>query len=426
MGLNEVVNDSTVNPKTGGVEVFAIDNGQATERRLAIARRSEAIDLSRNRGIGPDGPGEIVRVDHGPFVAAESELLPVSVGSLAVALAGDYLGTELRIDRSTPPVDENVVDLDDRYYLDVRDGELVAVVTERSATQPSVTPEEVRASIQRIVDAYDCTIVAVESTLYDGSRPEDFLNDFSGSGLEPSHVERLHAQEREVLAGLAHDVHIVITCAADRPVGTLMDGAAALADYTKATRNGPLDAMGVMNLLRGGHPHALVGEVESDFLEAKTTIHPIGVGGTAAEKGKIELAQDVARFANGDTDAVLVIGFRESSGGGRNEIGSVTPVADSLLNAPQIREVLDARIVPPLEGLLIEQFPAGPGESVLAIFVPAQAPEMQPYLVHGAIVEGKVEGAFFSIVRRRGEGSITTSAQQIHAYIVAGKRFLRG
>jgi hypothetical protein len=51
---------------------------------------------------------------------------------------------------------------------------------------------------------------------------------------------------------------------------------------------------------------------------------------------------------------------------------------------------------------------------------------MQPYLVHGAIAEGKVEGAFFSIVRRRGEASITTSAQQIHAYIVAGKRFLRG
>ncbi|WP_022883710.1 hypothetical protein [Glaciibacter superstes] len=51
---------------------------------------------------------------------------------------------------------------------------------------------------------------------------------------------------------------------------------------------------------------------------------------------------------------------------------------------------------------------------------------MQPYLMHGAIVEEKVEGAFLSIVRRRGEGSITASVQQIHAYIVAGKRYLRG
>lgn len=48
---------------------------------------------------------------------------------------------------------------------------------------------------------------------------------------------------------------------------------------------------------------------------------------------------------------------------------------------------------------------------------------MQPYLVHGAI---KVEGAFFNIVRPRGEGSITTSAQQIHTYIMACRRYLHG
>jgi hypothetical protein len=51
---------------------------------------------------------------------------------------------------------------------------------------------------------------------------------------------------------------------------------------------------------------------------------------------------------------------------------------------------------------------------------------MQPYLVHGAVVGDKNEGTFFSIVRRRGEASIPTSAAQIHAYIVAGKAFLQG
>ena len=79
------------------------------------------------------------------------------------------------------------------------------------------------------------------------------------------------------------------------------------------------------------------------------------------------------------------------------------------------------------------RFPSGracrknyPTVNVLAIYVPRKPPEMQPYLMHGAIVEEKVEGAFLSIVRRRGEGSITASALQIHAYIVAGKRYLRG
>lgn len=75
--------------------------------------------------------------------------------------------------------------------------------------------------------------------------------------------------------------------------------------------------------------------------------------------------------------------------------------------------MLDARIVPPLDGLVIEKFATSTTDSVLAIYVPKQPAEMQPCLVHDVIVEGKVEGAFFRIVRRRGEGSITTSAQQI-------------
>jgi hypothetical protein len=102
------------------------------------------------------------------------------------------------------------------------------------------------------------------------------------------------------------------------------------------------------------------------------------------------------------------------------------PVANSYFNVAQINQILDDRIVSRVDGLVVETFPVSPIESVLAIYVPKQPSEMQPYLVHGVIAEGKVEGAFFSIVRRRGEGSITTSARQIHAYMVAGKRYLRG
>lgn len=68
----------------------------------------------------------------------------------------------------------------------------------------------------------------------------------------------------------------------------------------------------------------------------------------------------------------------------------------------------------------------GNDQGLLLISVPPQPSEIQPYLVHGAVVGDKNEGAFFSIVRRRGEASIPTTAAQIHAYIVAGKAFLRG
>ena len=60
------------------------------------------------------------------------------------------------------------------------------------------------------------------------------------------------------------------------------------------------------------------------------------------------------------------------------------------------------------------------------IDVPPQPEELKPFLVHGAIVDGRVEGTFISIVRRRGEASIPMTAPMIHAQIAAGRALLRG
>jgi hypothetical protein len=100
------------------------------------------------------------------------------------------------------------------------------------------------------------------------------------------------------------------------------------------------------------------------------------------------------------------------------------PLAD--LDPDQYRAVIDSRVVPPIDGLLVERIEMGNDHGVLMISVPPQPREMQPFLVHGAVVGDRTEGDFFSIVRRRGEASITTTAAQIHAYIVAGRAFLQG
>ena len=150
-----------------------------------------------------------------------------------------------------------------------------------------------------------------------------------------------------------------------------------------------------------------------------------GPSKTAKDRHKIELAQDVARFANGETDAVLAIGYKEAKIADRIEISGVAPVKLARFNAAQYQAVLDERIVPPLVGLVVEQVEIGDGKGIVFIFVPRQPEEMQPYLVHGAIVGSDVEGKFFSIVQRRGEGSINITAAQIHTYIAAGRAFLR-
>lgn len=413
-------------PHHEGVDVFVItyDDEEGNEVRLLPADVEDVETRTRSRDFGIDkGTRRIERLKHGPLIATDTQLRNVNVGSLGRAISGNLYGTELYVDHSAPPIDEDLLDLDERYVIKVEaDDAVTAVVTQRFATQPAQTAMEIKAALSRVAAAYDCRIDDVRFLLPGGTPPEELLDTWPA---DQEWAAKFRADTAASIAAGAHDVTVTVKTDDVRTMATLVDGAAAVADFLKATQGGPLDASGVLNLLRGQHLNALIGEKESEYLEVKTAMHPIWVAGTPGEKAKIELAQDVARFANGDDDAILVIGYREATGGG-NVIGSLTPVADSLLNVVQIQEVLDARVVPPVDGLLLEKFPTSATQSVLAIYIPKQPSEMQPYLVHGAIAEGKVEGAFFSIVRRRGEGSITTSAQQIHTYIVAGKRFLRG
>ncbi len=49
-----------------------------------------------------------------------------------------------------------------------------------------------------------------------------------------------------------------------------------------------------------------------------------------------------------------VIGLKEASSG-EHKIPSVTPVADDLLGSAQVNKILDKRIVPPVDGLIIER-----------------------------------------------------------------------
>jgi hypothetical protein len=52
--------------------------------------------------------------------------------------------------------------------------------------------------------------------------------------------------------------------------------------------------------------------------------------------------------------------------------------------------------------------------------MPPQPEELKPFLVHGAIVDGKVQGSYISIVRCSGADSIPITAQQIHSTLAPG------
>lgn len=137
------------------VSVIAYDDN-LNEVRVPLDRVDEATDRSSNFGIGAGGV--MLRVDNGPLVAADAELRTANAGSLAAAVNGDSPGSDIYVDLSPSPVVEDMVDYDERYHLDVEDGRLVPIVTERYPNQPIDTSAEIAASLARVVEAYGCEI----------------------------------------------------------------------------------------------------------------------------------------------------------------------------------------------------------------------------------------------------------------------------
>jgi hypothetical protein len=172
----------------------------------------------------------------------------------------------------------------------------------------------------------------------------------------------------------------------------------------------------IPNVLRSRRPEALIGQQESAVVEAKRA--PYRLEDPAAA---IELAQDVARFANAEDGGILLVGFKTRKVAGLDTIVSVAPAPLATISAQRYRGAVDRLVYPPVDGLIVESVDLAGSEGLLFVVVPPQREAHKPFLVHGAVVQGKVEGAFISIVRRRGEASIPITAQAIHAALARGR-----
>ncbi|MFF3443256.1 helix-turn-helix domain-containing protein [Streptosporangium sp. NPDC002721] len=158
-------------------------------------------------------------------------------------------------------------------------------------------------------------------------------------------------------------------------------------------------------------------QYESLWIDVKSRDYMSG------SRGEIEFGQDVARFANSEEGGLLVLGVGEKKDGKGAKIGKIHPIA-KVIPEDQRRKILDKVVYPRIDGLRVANFPYqdkhGDGY-IVVVDVPPQPEHLKPFLVKGAIVEGKVEGAFIGIVRRRGEDSIPTDIAEIHAMMTKGR-----
>ncbi|MFC1412861.1 ATP-binding protein [Streptacidiphilus sp. N1-12] len=250
---------------------------------------------------------------------------------------------------------------------------------------------------------------------------EERIAELLGSVLRP-YLQR----NRSTLAGVELDPfdpsiwNITLACSTrGRDAAEMFrvgEGALALLvayDTGKPSRETTLD------LLRSGNAHVLIGQEEGPWLDVKADHYNL-----QTPHGKISIAQAVSRFANAENGGIVVVGIRGKKVPGGEIISSICPVPVDGRTLRQYQDAIEKYLYPPPDFLDIEAVPVN-GGSLIVLHVPAQPEELKPFLVHGAIVDGRVEGAFISIVRRRGESSIPITAPAVHATLAAGRALLR-
>lgn len=186
----------------------------------------------------------------------------------------------------------------------------------------------------------------------------------------------------------------------------------------EAMHSGQLTRQTAGDVIRGGHANVLIGQPEGHWLEVKRQHYDLRV-----DTGKIKLAESVSRFCNSEDGGLVIYGMA-SKKVPNDVIHRICPLPRDKGMVGRYRRVLRDHLHPPPDNLRIEAVDADDGMLIL-IDVPPQPEELKPFLVHGAIIDGKAEGKFISIVRRQGDETIPITAPMIHSMLAAGRALLR-
>jgi len=178
----------------------------------------------------------------------------------------------------------------------------------------------------------------------------------------------------------------------------------------------------VINVIDAGFPESLVGLPENEWFEAKSQAWDL-----STDFGKLELARDVARFANAPSGGLIIVGAATKKADGEETVSAVRGIDAARFLIQRARSVIEHRVYPTIAGLAIRTRPIASSDLCVAyLLIPPQDLALQPFLVRSAITGKSIDGTAISIVSRRGSGSESVGVEEFHALLAAGRRALRG
>jgi hypothetical protein len=267
--------------------------------------------------------------------------------------------------------------------LDFLGGKLTAQVgrsLDTSANPPLNVEEVLRPLLERHIGIYD----------------GDYRDDHEGHQIENYSL---------FLAGEDRTIQELFELARDSQA--LLDAADGV---------GALNARAVRDLVAGGRPGTLLGQPEVSWIDVKVVPHQL-----AGDGAGIELAKDVAAFANTGEDAIIVWGLSTTKAHGGDMINATRPFELTSVDIGAIRSALADRLVPLLTDIEIQLVELRAGYGFGWIFIPAQPSFVQPVLVRGAIEGSRVFGTHISVPFRVEEDTRHWDASTVHSLIQAGR-----
>lgn len=185
-----------------------------------------------------------------------------------------------------------------------------------------------------------------------------------------------------------------------------------------ATQGGEITSSTLLDVLRTGRWDLLRGQPESDWLEAKGDPYD-----HLGDNWHLELAKDVAAFANSPGGGVIVIGITTDDRGDGDTIGGVKEFDLRRVRRQAYRNRVAQRVYPRVTGFEVERFEGSKkGRGIAALVIPPQPETSQPYLVQGVVTRGGVLGAHVLLPVRREDDTMLMDAAALHTRLRLGEQ----
>jgi hypothetical protein len=237
--------------------------------------------------------------------------------------------------------------------------------------------------------------------------------------MQRSHMTVVGTTYRSGLGTEAIEIKMEPTRVRGRCVAELIQvGRDAITLTESVLRGGELGPSAVGDLVSAGRADLLLGQAESDRFDAKSELHR-----PRTDRERFELAKDVAAFANTGREAVIVIGLRTRSIGGKDIVSSAVPGAKDPSTLKAIAGVLNSWLFPNLVGLKVRA--VGPQRGYALIEIPAQPSEVLPVMVRRATLAGTLADTQFTIPERLGADTAYWDAGRLHSLIAVGRGALK-